>query len=135
MGGSSWGYKGGLLGAVPLKEEDARGFLPWVLLWFFWSVSVCLSVCLFVCRSICLGLSVSVCVRLRLAVSACVCLCVCVCLCLSGSVSVCLYLFGLFIAIFNFQKYPLRCFFPAVFSLGRSVSIPQFAVYAYWVFS
>ena len=88
------GIQGWVIGSCTTKEEDAQGFLPWVLLWFSLA-RLCLSVCLFVCRSVCLGLSVSVCVCLRLAVSVCVCLCVYVCMCLSGSVCVCLYLFGL----------------------------------------
>ena len=104
MGGSSWGYKGGLLGAVPLKRKTPGVFCRGFCCGFLWPVSVCLSVPLsvglFVWASLCL--SVPVCVCLRLAVAACVCRCVCVCLCLSGSVCVCLYQFGLFIGGVSF---------------------------------
>ena len=69
MGGPSWEYKGGLLGAVPLKRKTP-GILALGRV-FGLSDSVCLSVC----RSVCLCLSVSVCVRLCLSVSVLVCLC------------------------------------------------------------
>ena len=85
------GIQGWVIGSCTTKEEDARGFLPWVLLWFSLA-RLCLSVCPFVCWSVCMGLSVSVCACLRLSASGCGCLCVSVCLCLSVSVWVCLCL-------------------------------------------
>ena len=91
MGGSSPGYKGGLLGAVPLKRKTPRVFCRGFRRGSFGpSVSVCLSVSLSVC--VCLYLSVSVCVCLCLSVSVCVGLCLSVCLCLSVSICVCLCL-------------------------------------------
>ena len=165
MGGSSPGYKGGLLGAVPLKRKTpgvfCRGFRRGS---FGPSVSVCLSVSLSVC--VCLYLSASVCVCLCLSVSVCVGLCLSVCLCLSVSVclclsvSVCVYLclsmsvfvrlclsvpvwviyWGVFSAILISRNTLCDVLFPAVFSLGsslrRSISISRFATYvAYYVFS
>ena len=117
MGGSSWGYKGGLLGAVPLKRKTPGVFLPWVLLWFFWSVCVCLSVCLSLCLSVRLSGPVGVCLYLSASVCGCLCLSVFVCVSVSvsvylgPSVSVCtcsVYLLvGCLSAILEFQKYPL----------------------------
>ena len=158
MGGSSPGYKGGLLGAVPLKRKTPGGFLPCVSLWFNWSVCVCLSVSLSVGLSVwaflCLSVSVCVCLRLSvclcLSVSACLCLSVSVCVyrCLSMSVFVRLCLsvpvwviyWGVFSAILISRNTLCDVLFPAVFSLGsslrRSISISRFATYvAYYVFS
>ena len=89
MGGSSWGYKGGLLGAVPLKREPPGFFCRGFCCGFLWSVSVCLSVSLSVGPFVwaCLCLSAFVCVWLCLPV--CVCVSVSVCVCLGPSVSVC----------------------------------------------
>ena len=59
MGGSSWGYKGGLLGAVPL-ERKTPGF--WVLVFaVFCLVFLCGDVCVWVCLRLC-GCALVLCV-------------------------------------------------------------------------
>ena len=143
MGGSSRGYKGGLLGAVPLKRKTPGGFLPCVSLWFNWSVCVCLSVslsvglsvwaflCLSVSVGVCLRLSVSVCVGLCLSVCLCLSVSICVCLCLSvyvclcPSVSVCTCLVYLLVGGFSAFLISRNTLcdvpFPAVFSLRSSL--------------
>ena len=73
MGGSSWEYTGGLLGAVPLKRKTP-GVLALVFLVVFWSMSACLPVGLSVCMSVsdcvcpCLSMSVRICQGLSVSV-------------------------------------------------------------------